>query len=84
MFRITSEEYTRSVSEIDKLLQQNVGKRLLVRLKNNITVQGNLKNFDQHLNLTLNDGEMESKETVEQFNKMLLRGSEILIVSFSS
>ncbi len=84
MFRITSEEYTRSVSEIDNLLQQNVGKRLLVRLKNNITVQGNLKNFDQHLNLTLNDGEMESKETVEQFNKMLLRGSEILIVSFSS
>ena len=81
---ITSEEYTRNLSEIDKLLQQNVGTRLLVRLKNDITVQGSLKNFDQHMNLTLKDGHVESMENSEQFNDMLVRGSEILIVSLSS
>ena len=84
MFKITSEEYTRNLSEIDKLLQQNIGKRLFVRLKNDITVQGNLKNFDQHMNLTLNDGDTKSKEGVKKFNDALLRGSEILIVSVSS
>ena len=78
---IISSENNQNISEIDKLLQQNVGKDLFIRLKNNITVQGKLKNFDQHLNLTLKEGNLTSKEGNEQFQEMLLRGSNIVMVA---
>ncbi|MBA4454095.1 MAG: hypothetical protein H2B05_04040, partial [Nitrosopumilaceae archaeon] len=41
-------------------MQQNVGKEVLIRLKSNITAKGKLKNFDQHLNLSLKDGNVKS------------------------
>ncbi len=72
------------VSEIDKLLQQNVGKDLLIKLKNNVTVQGKLKNFDQHMNLTLKNGNVEFSNETKPFQDMLVRGSEILMVSLLS
>lgn len=81
---ISNSEYNQNISEIDKLLQKNVGKDILIRLKNNITVQGKLKNFDQHLNLSLNEGNVKSKEENEQFQNMLLRGSDVLMISLSS
>jgi len=65
-------------------LEQNVGKDVLIRLKNNITVQGKLKNFDQHLNLSLKNGDVQSKEETKPFQDMLVRGSEILVVSISN
>lgn len=83
MWIISNSEYNQNVSEIDKLLQQNVGKDLLIRLKNDITVTGKLKSFDQHLNLTLKDGKIESKKENKQFQQMLLRGSNIMMVSLS-
>ena len=81
---ISNREYNQNISEIDKLLQQNVGKDVFVRLKNNTTVQGKLKNFDQHMNLSLKDGKIKSKEENRQFQDMLLRGSEILMVSLTN
>ena len=78
---ISSSEFSQNLSEIDKLLQQNVGKEVLIRLKSNITVKGKLKNFDQHLNLSLKDGRVKSEEKTELFDNMLLRGSDILMVS---
>lgn len=80
---ISNSEYHQNISEIDKLLQENVGKDVLIRLKNNISVQGKLKNFDQHLNLSLNDGNVKTKDGTEQFQDVLLRGSDILVVSLS-
>ncbi|MEJ2260020.1 MAG: ribonucleoprotein [Nitrosopumilaceae archaeon] len=62
-------------------MQNNVGKDVFIRLKNNIAVKGKLKNFDQHLNLSLKDGFVKSKEKTESFQEMLLRGSDILIVA---
>ena len=81
---ISNSEFSQNVSEIDKLLQQNVGKEVLIKLKSNITAKGKLKNFDQHLNLSLKDGNMKSKQKTESFDNMLLRGSDILTVSLSN
>ena len=81
---IFNSEFSQNVSEIDKLLQQNVGKEVLIRLKSNITAKGKLKNFDQHLNLSLKDGNIKSKQKTESFDNMLLRGSDILMVSLSN
>ena len=81
---ISNSEFSQNLSEIDKLLQQNVGKEVLIRLKSNITAKGRLKNFDQHLNLSLKDGKVKSEEKTELFDNMLLRGSDILMVSLSN
>ena len=81
MYIISDNQSNQNLSEIDKLLQQNIGKDVLVRLKNNITVHGKLKNFDQHLNLFLNEGRIESKEGTEKLQEMLLRGSDVLVIS---
>jgi small nuclear ribonucleoprotein len=81
VYIISDNQSNQNLSEIDKLLQQNIGKDVLVRLKNNITVHGKLKNFDQHLNLFLNEGRIESKEGTEKLQEMLLRGSDVLVIS---
>lgn len=81
MYIISNNQPSQNSSEIDKLLQNNVGKDVFIRLKNNIAVKGKLKNFDQHLNLSLKDGFVKSKEETESFQEMLLRGSDILIVA---
>ena len=81
MWIISSSENNQNVSEIDKILQQNVGKDLFIRLKNHITVNGKLKNFDQHLNLILKDGNITSDEGDEKFQETLLRGSNIVMIA---
>ena len=81
MWIISSSENSQNVSEIDKILQQNVGKDLFIRLKNHITVHGKLKNFDQHLNLILKDGNIKSDEGDEKFQETLLRGSNIVMIA---
>jgi len=78
---ISSSENSQNVSEIDKILQQNVGKDLFIRLKNHTTVHGKLKNFDQHLNLILKEGNITSDEGDEKFQETLLRGSNIVMIA---
>ncbi|MFB5622126.1 MAG: LSM domain-containing protein, partial [Candidatus Nitrosomaritimum yanchengensis] len=43
--------------EISNLMNQNKDKSVLLRLRNNKTVKGNLVDFDVHMNLTLNDAQ---------------------------
>jgi small nuclear ribonucleoprotein len=80
---MTSNEKVQNLSEIDKLLQKNVEKEILVKLKNNVTVKGKLTIFDQHLNLTLKKGEVVFGEKTEVFEAMLVRGSDIMVISVS-
>jgi small nuclear ribonucleoprotein (snRNP)-like protein len=68
---ISNSEFSQNVSEIDKLLQQNVGKEVLIRLKSNITAKGKLKNFDQHLNLSLKENRQyyDTKKRIQQYSQ---------------
>ena len=77
---MTSNEKVQNLSEIDKLLQKNVEKEILVKLKNNVTVKGKLRIFDQHLNLTLKKGVVFGEKT-ETFEDLLVRGSDIMLIS---
>ena len=67
--------------EITNLMNTSKDKVVLLRLRNTRTVQGILKDFDIHMNLTLEDAEDVTDEKHEKIGKTLLRGDNILLVS---
>ncbi len=67
--------------EISNLMSQSKDKSVLLRLRNNKTVKGNLIDFDVHMNLTLNDAEDVTEEPSKKLGKILLRGDNILAIS---
>ncbi len=67
--------------EISNLMNQSKDKSVLLRLRNNKTVKGNLVDFDVHMNLTLNDAQDVTEESPIKLGKILLRGDNILAIS---
>ncbi len=67
--------------EISTLMSNSKDKIVLLRLRNTRTIQGILKDFDIHMNLTLDDAEDISEEKHEKLGKILLRGDNVLLVS---
>ena len=67
--------------EISTLMTNSKEKVVLLRLRNNKTVHGKLKDFDIHMNLTLEDAEDISDEKPVKLGTVLLRGDNILAVS---
>ena len=67
--------------EISTLMNNSKDKVVLLRLRNTKTIQGTLKDFDIHMNLTLENAEDVSDEKHEKLGKILLRGDNILAVS---
>jgi small nuclear ribonucleoprotein len=67
--------------EISNLMSSNKDKVILLRLRNNKSVRGNLQDFDIHMNLTLENAEDISDDKVVKLGKILLRGDNILAIS---
>ena len=67
--------------EISTLMNNSKDKVISIRLRNTKTIQGILKDFDIHMNLTLDDAEDISGEKSEKLGKILLRGDNVLLVS---
>jgi len=67
--------------EISTLMSNSKDKVVLIRMKNTKTIQGTLKEFDIHMNLTLDDAEYISDEKPEKLGTILIRGDNILAVS---
>lgn len=67
--------------EISNLMNKNKNKSILLRLRNNKTVKGDLLDFDVHMNLTLNNAEDISEDETRRLGKILLRGDNILAIS---
>ena len=56
--------------EISNLMNQSKDKSLLLRLRNNKTVKGNLVDFDVHMNLTLSDAEDVTEDNPIKLGKI--------------
>jgi len=67
--------------EISTLMNNSKDKVVLLRMRNTKTIQGTLKEFDIHMNMTLEDAEDISNEKPEKLGKVLIRGDNILAVS---
>jgi len=67
--------------DITTLMNDNKDKVVLIRFRNTKTIQGILKEFDIHMNLTLEDAEDISDEKPEKLGKILIRGDNILSIS---
>ncbi|RNJ76051.1 MAG: ribonucleoprotein [Nitrosopumilus sp. D6] len=67
--------------DIPTLMNASKGKTVLLRMRHGMTVQGILKDFDAHMNLTLDDAEDITGEEKEALGTVLIRGDNILAVS---
>ena len=67
--------------EISTLMRNSRDKLVLLRLRNTSSIQGILKDFDIHMNLTLEGAEDVTESNPKKLGKILLRGDNILLIS---
>jgi len=68
--------------DISTLLSSNKNKIVQLKIRDNKTVRGVLQAFDLRMNLTLDDVEDISGTKVVKLGKILLRGNNIIAISF--
>ncbi|UCE29903.1 MAG: RNA-binding protein [Candidatus Bathyarchaeota archaeon] len=65
-----------------KILEDSLGKVVLVRLKGGKRLRGRLKGFDQHLNLVLEETEdTTDKKDMRKLGSIVVRGDNVVIIS---
>ena len=65
-----------------EILEQNLTKIVLVKLKGGKSLRGRLKGFDQHLNLVLEETEDNSNpEGVKKLGLIIVRGDNVVLIS---
>ena len=68
-------------SEIINTLDGYLDQVIMIKLRNKKTIQGNLQDFDQHMNLILTNSKDITADNVKSLDKVLLRGANIIMVS---
>lgn len=70
------------MSLVAKILEENIGKLVLVKLKGGRCLRGVLSSFDQHMNLVLNRAEdITNEEQTEQLGTIVVRGDNVILIS---
>ncbi|MBE0511858.1 RNA-binding protein [Candidatus Bathyarchaeota archaeon] len=65
-----------------KILEESLGKIVLVRLRGGRKLRGKLKGFDQHFNLLLEETEdITNAEKTRKLGTIILRGDKVTIIS---
>ncbi len=68
-------------SEIINALDDYLNQVIVIKLRNKKTVQGNLQDFDQRMNLILADSKDITGDNIKNLDNVLLRGDNILLIS---
>ncbi len=64
------------------LLNDAIGKEVLVVLKGNSQVRGTLQAFDVHMNLVLENAEqLENGEAKTKYGKLMVRGDSVILIN---
>lgn len=65
-----------------KILEESVGKTVLIRLKGGRSLRGKLQGFDQHMNLVLDDTEdISDTNNIQRLGTLIIRGDNVIIIS---
>ena len=71
-----------SVDMAVKVLDESINKMVLVKLKGNKTIRGNLLGFDQHMNLLLDQAEeIPSEGDSKSLGSIVVRGDNVVMIS---
>ncbi|OYT47287.1 RNA-binding protein [Candidatus Bathyarchaeota archaeon ex4484_231] len=65
-----------------QILEESLGKTVLIRLRGGKSIRGQLRGFDQHLNLVLEKAEdVTDTNNVEKLGLIILRGDNVVMIS---
>ena len=65
-----------------KVLDESINKMVLIKLKGNKTIRGNLLGFDQHMNLLLDQSEeVPSEGDSKTLGSIVVRGDNVIMIS---
>lgn len=64
-----------------KVLDESIGKVVLIKLKGDRTIRGSLRGFDQHMNLLLDSSVERSGEDETELGTMVVRGDNVVMIS---
>ena len=66
----------------NKILEESLGKTVLVRLKGGRSFRGKLQGFDQHMNLVLGEAEdISGSNDSVRIGTIIVRGDNVVILS---
>ena len=70
-----------SVDMAVKVLDESINKMVLIKLKGNKTIRGNLLGFDQHMNLLLDQSEeVPSEGDSKSVGSIVVRGDNVIMI----
>ena len=64
-----------------KVLDESLGKVVLIKLKGGKVIRGNLHGFDQHMNLLLQDSVELLDDKANELGTIVVRGDNVVIIS---
>jgi small nuclear ribonucleoprotein len=64
-----------------RLLGENLGQDVMVKLRSNEVVRGRLKSFDQHLNIVLEDAYEIVEDKPRKLGTVVIRGENIVLIT---
>ena len=71
-----------SVDMAVKVLDESINKMVLIKLKGNKPIRGNLLGFDQHMNLLLDQSEeVPSEGDSKSLGSIVVRGDNVIMIS---
>ncbi|MCJ7633929.1 RNA-binding protein [Candidatus Bathyarchaeota archaeon] len=66
----------------NKILEESLGRMVLVRLKGGRSFRGKLQGFDQHMNLVLEEAEdVSDTNNATRIGTIIVRGDNVVILS---
>jgi small nuclear ribonucleoprotein len=65
-----------------KILEESLGKTVLIKLRGNRKLRGKLEGFDLHMNLVLENAEdISTTDNTLKLGRIIVRGDNVILIS---